>query len=236
MSTLTSLPTVRCRRSLRFRASALFCLVLAASLLSGRAQDTVTIPKSRLEELERKEAELQKLRQGATNALPANVSMPSSPPATAATVPGTQPPAPVPPRPTPPIMSLAPLKEGDVVDSVDLANHYLADATAADKRYNGQQLIVRGEIVGFEKSLFIRNYKVLLSGPDRTTRVICDLVTPRKYSAAYTIDHGAQMVGQFGENRETFGRVGQVVLMHGRCKGLKDSSVFITADWFELAH
>ena len=236
MSTSPRLPAAAYRRCLRAQAAALFCLVLAASLVPGRAQDTITIPKSRLEELERKEAELQKLKQGATNAQPGNISAPSSPPATAATSSAVQVPMPAPPRPTPPIASLPPLKEGDVVDSVDLANQYLADATAADKRYHGQQIIVRGEIVGFEKSLFIRNYKVLLSGPDRATKVICDLVTPRKYSAAYTIDHGAQIVGQFGENRETFGRVGQVVLMHGRCKGLKDSSVLITADWFELAH
>ena len=84
--------------------------------------------------------------------------------------------------------------------------------------------------------MFLRDYKVLLAGPDRSTKVVCDLITPRKYSAAYTIDHGSQIVGQFGENRETFGRVGQVVLVHGRCKGWKDGSVVITADWFELAH
>ena len=203
---------------------------------SGLAQDTVTIPKSRLEELERKEAELQKLKQGTTNAPAGNVPTPYNAPPAATTTPGAQPPPPVPTRVSPPAASLPPMTQGEIVDALDIANQYLADVPSSDKRYRGQKIIVRGEIVGFEKAMFLRDYKVLLAGPDRSTKVVCDLVTPRKYSAAFTIDHGSQIVGQFGENRETFGRVGQVVLVHGRCKGWKDGSVVITADWFELAH
>jgi hypothetical protein len=210
--------------------------VVLACASSALAQDTVTIPKSRLEELERKEAELQRLKQSATNAPAGAVPTPYNPATTATTMPGGRLPTPVPTHVSPPAASLPPLTEGEIVDALDIANQYFADAPSSDKRYRGQKIVVRGEIIGFEKPMFVRNYKVVLSGPDRSTKVVCDLITPRKYSAAYTIDHGNQIVGQFGENRETFGRVGQVVLVHGRCKGWKDSSVLITADWFELAH
>jgi len=216
------------------RGAALLALLCLAGALAARAQDSVTIPKSRLEELERKEAELQRLQQAATNsatnrAIPSNAA-----PVTAVALPASQAPVPVVSRVSPPMSSLPPFKEGETVDSVDLVNYFRAEPAEAEKRFHGQRIVVRGQIIGFEKPMFMRNYKVLLPGPDQSSKVICDLLTPRKFSSSYTIDQGAQLVGQFGENRQTLARVGQTVLMHGRCKGLKDSSVYIVAEYFDV--
>ncbi len=210
---------------------AMLCLACA---FGAQAQDSVTIPKSRLEELERKEAELQRLQQAATNSAAARALPANAAPATGVALPAGQAPAPVVSRVSPPMSSLPPFKEGETVDSIDLVNYFRAEPAEAEKRYQGQKIIVRGQIIGFEKPMFIRNYKVLLPGPEQSAKVICDLLTPRKFTSAYTIDHGAQLVGQFGENRQTLARVGQTVLMHGRCKGLKDSSVYIVADYFDV--
>ncbi len=208
-------------------------MLLAVSSLSLPAQDTVTIPKSRLEELERKEAELQKLKQGATNAAVPNAVTPSVQPGAAAPTPSVPAAEPVVMRPSPPVASLPPLREDEIVESLDLANQFRADPIAAQQRYHGQKITVRGTISGFEKPMFRGNYRILLPGPDRVTMVICDLLPPQKYTAVFTAEHGSKLIGQFGENRQTLAQVGQTVLVHGRCRGMKDASVFIIAENFE---
>lgn len=215
-------------------APGLVCGVLLAVALSSWGQDSVTISKSRLEELERKEAELERLKHAATNAPAENAPMPNTQPAAVAKLPASAVVEPVVTRVSPPASSLPPLKEGEIVDSLDLANQYRGDVVSADKRYAGQKLTVRGEIVGFEKPMFRRDYKILLPGPDRTTLVVCDLVPPEKFKAVFTTEHGTQLVGDFNGNREPIAKVGQAILVHGRCRGWRSSSVSIIAESFEF--
>lgn len=205
----------------------------AACALTLHAQDTVTIPKSRLEELEKKEAELQKLQQ-ATNR-PVEKTLTSEAPAPTPMSPAQTRPAAAarPTKPAPVVASLPPLKAGEVVESLDLAAQYQAEPLLADKRYRGQRIAVRGEIVGFEKPILRNNYRILLQGPDRVTSVVCDLLTPEKFSAVFPAEHGTQLVGQFGENRQTLAKLGETVMVRGRCKGVKGSSVLVVADNFE---
>ncbi|HWW02138.1 MAG TPA: hypothetical protein VNZ64_20730 [Candidatus Acidoferrum sp.] len=233
MSTATSFRNVTDLRSFGFHTLALLSLVLIAGSLTVQAQDTVTISKSRLEELERNEAELQKLKQAVTNPPAGKAPAPYAQPGAITTLPGSPGAALAVTRASPPVTSLPPLQEGEVVESLDLANQYRADPAAADQRYRGRKFTVRGQIAGFEKPMLKKNYKMLLPGPDRATMVICDLLPPEKFNAVFTIDHGVQLVGQFGENRETLARVGQAVLVNGRCRGWKDSSVIFTADSFQ---
>jgi hypothetical protein len=204
-----------------------FFLLLLGSGIPLQAQDTVTVPKSRLEELERKERELERLKQ--ESATPQTRSPSANQNATPASgnVPSETPPAPVPVRPSPLLASLPPLQAGDIVESLDLANHYRADAPAADRRYRGQRLSVRGEIVGFEKPLLRRNYRIFLPGPDRDTKVICDIYPQDKFSAVITINHGSQLVGLVGETRIPIAKVGDKVVVTGRCQGLRESAVML---------
>jgi hypothetical protein len=216
----------------------LVCLgLLLAGTFSLRAQDTVTIPKSRLEELQRAEEELKKLKAQppATNA-PAT-TIPEQPVAIAPK------PAP-PPKPvhvSPAMSKLAPLKEEEVVEAVDLANHYRTDPAAADRRYRGKKFLVRGQVAGFEKHIFIRDYKVILQTDDPQLRIICSVFPPQKYKAIFKSSNGFQMIGVMevidekhetgvvsGEVQETLTRLGDTVTIAGECHGLRDFQVVLT--------
>src|SRR5438552_12804794 len=219
----------------------LLVLGLLAFLPAWRlpAQDNVTIPKSRLEELERKEKELERLKgnPGKTNDANAqlkkeNEKAAARPPVAPTAAPITTnvaPPAParsdtelerlkseltktkdensrlkqenekaaarlqvapaaqVATHMSPPMASLAPLKPEDVVEAMDLANYYHADAAAADQRYRKKKFTVHGDIIGFENpQLLTSNYRILLKTPDRTKKVICNLPAPEKANAVFT--------------------------------------------------
>ena len=201
-------------------------LLLAGLALPVLAQETVTIPKSRLEELERKEAELQRLKAELAKVKGENVGLKqqrtpevgkiASPPAAAQ----------VAARVSPALASLPPLQEGELVEAVDLASHYRSDPAAADQRYRKHKFRVQGEITGFEKPLFIRNYKIILKTFDGEMKVICDLLPPEKFSAVFTVNHGSQLVGLMqGEARVPIAKVGDTVVAAGRCTGLRDAVV-----------
>jgi hypothetical protein len=222
------------------KTPALVCALQAAVILSltpsSPAQDNVTVPKSRLEELERKERELEQLKGGLNKTNTENVA-PKSDQAKSEQpkpLPATNAPsaAPAVAYVSAPIASLPPLSTGDVVDSMDLANYYRTDAASADRRYRHQKFTVRGEIVGFEKPLLIRNYKILLKTPDHT-RVVCDFLPPPNSNAVFTTDHGSQLVamtvatkqGREFEARVPMAKIGDLAIIKGECKGLHDSEI-----------
>jgi len=198
----------------------------------GLAQEDVKIPKSRLEELERKERELEQLKGDVNKAKNQNSQLKdkTKPETNAAVVTTAEP---VATHISPPIASLPALKPQDLVESLDLASYYAMDAATADQRYRHQKLRVRGEIVGLEKPLFMRNYRVLLKTPGRETRVICDLLPPDNSNAVFTSDHGSQLVVMAGEKRTVLAKVGDIAVVKGECKGLKGGAVMISC--WELA-
>ena len=205
---------------------------------SAGAQDNVTVPKSRLEELERKEKELERLKGEQPKPVPPQ-PQPTTPPAESKPAPQpvlAPPPEPVVRYSSPALESLPAPRPYDVVDSMDLANYYYANSAAADNRFRKQKLAVRGEIVGFEKPLWKSSYRVLLKTPIRGTRVICDLPAPKKSNAVFTTNHGDDLVALFGETRVPVAKVGQKVIVMGECKGYSDSSVMIYAWDIKAAH
>jgi hypothetical protein len=205
------------------------CLATCAAPSVSFAQENVTVPKSRLEELERKEKELERLK-GSQPTAP--TEKPESPRPTAP-LPSppvlAPPPEPVVRYSSPALDSLQPLKQYEVVESMDLANYYYADNAAADRRFFKQKLAVRGEIVGFEKPLWKRSYRVLLKTPVHGTRVICDLLPPDKANAVFTTNHGDELVALMGETRVHMAKVGDNVVVKGECKGYNNSVVMIYA-------
>jgi hypothetical protein len=204
------------------------------------ADDTVTIPKSRLEELERKATELEKLKKELNKAavekeqlkqekeksesekrqlLKAKDAAESKAAKAAAA-------APVVTRVSPPLASLPPLQEGETVNAADLLNHYLADASAAAQRYGRQRIRVEGEIAGFHKPMFVRPYKVLLKTADPTRRVVCTLFPEEEYKAVYPARNGTELVGVTARDAEVpLLKVGQTLLLEASCKGLDSDGV-----------
>ena len=95
-----------------------------------------------------------------------------------------------------------------------------------NERYRKHTFKVQGEVVGFEKPLFTRDYKLLLKTANRQIKVICDIVPPEKYSAVFTIKNGSELVGLLaGQTRVPITKVGDTVVLEGQCKGMSDSVV-----------
>jgi hypothetical protein len=216
------------------KISGLALLPLVSLLLvpaTGRAQDKVTIPKSRLEELERKEKELEKLKGSPPER--ANITPAATPAAPSAATNQTEP---VIKLQLVPLAELPAFRDGESVEAIELASYYLQDPAAADQRFKKHKMIVRGEITGFEKPMFLRNYRILLKGPERDKPIICDLLRPETLNSVFTSNHGAELVGMQGETRVGLAKVGQKVMVQGVCKGRHDTSVLITATHFWMAN
>src|SRR5215469_2604632 len=128
----------------------LSCVGLGAPRLAWCADDeTVPISKERLQELLRKEAELNKMKgdlnktkgdlqqtQGDLEKTKGeNQELKKQHEQDAAKIAAVPTPPPEVMHPSPPISSLPVLKEGEIVDAMDLGNYYRADAATADQRF-----------------------------------------------------------------------------------------------------
>jgi len=208
------------------------CVILLA--LPAKAQDDVSISKARLQELERKEAELEKLRNqlNAEKPAPAPAVPPSSVKGTNTTGVGLAPaPASVPPAaPTPASpasATLPPLGADEVVSAIDLAAQYEQDRAAADKRYRKKSFSVQGEIERFEKRLFGRSYSILMKTGGSKLRVVCEVYPPEPYTVVFTASHDSEIVGMFGENRQVLAKADSIAIAQGECKGLDGATITI---------
>lgn len=196
--------------------------------VSAQTDDKVTIPKSRLEELERKERELQKLQGDLNKTKGENLELKKQREQDAAKIATTPAAEPIVTRVSPAIATLPPLKEGEVVDAMDLANHYRTEAAAADQRYRKHSFKVRGEVIGFDKLIFSRNYSILLKTPDRQMKVICDVFPPEIYKSVVKARHSSEIVATPHDERRAdvvLVKEGNTVEVSGECKGVEDSIV-----------
>jgi hypothetical protein len=222
-------------------------LVIAALICPVCAEEMVTVPKSRLQELERKESELQKLTgdlgkaqaeekrlTGEQQRLKEDMEKlrtakqaaeaEAAAAATAAAKAGA-----VIQHDTPPMGSLPPLHAGEVVGAMDLMNHYRADAAAAKKRYEANQIRVEGEVVSFGKPMFVRPYIIYLKTTDRAWKVACTVHPPESFSAVFTVKGGDEIVGSTSRGpRQTIAKIGQKVVIEGTCKGLRGQTITLS--------
>jgi hypothetical protein len=232
------------------RLSWLLLASVPGLLLPSRlaAEEWVTIPKTRLEELERKEAELERLKQEiqkaraetqrlqteqqrleaeAAELRKARDTAEQHAAALAATASAAGLDTNL-PHATPPIASLPPLKPGAVVDATDLAAHYRTEPAAAARRYETGLIHVRGQAVRFEKPPFLRHYVIHLraAGPDRT--VACRVYPPDTYAAVFPAKGGQELVATTSAGaRFVIARLGETVVVRGRCKGLREGIVWL---------
>jgi hypothetical protein len=196
------------------------------------AEDTVTIPKARLQELERKEKELERLKGDLHQTKDENRQLKEQKDEAVRTSSVKPLSKPIVTHQSPPLASVPQLKPADVVESMDLANYYQTDPAAADRKFRGQQFTIRGEIVGFEKHMFRASYRLVLQTPERDTRVICEFDPPANSTAVFTADHGARLMASYSGAESVLARLGEKVLVKGRCKGLKDGVVWVSGTEF----
>lgn len=217
-------------------------LMLAAllSLAVGwplQAEEMVTVPKSRLVELEQKEKELgllkaelgrargeqEKLKREKESAdvrrVQAEAKAAQAQAAAAAVEPFIA-------HESPALASLPPLKKGDVVDALDLMNHYRADAAGAEGRYGKHRLRVRGVVTAFDKPLFVSHYFILLRTTERLWRIKCAVEPPAEFKATFVGQQGETLVGVTSSGaRLTLARVGQTVEIEAASRGLKEQTL-----------
>jgi len=213
-----------------------FLLLAGISLavqLNTRGQDDVTISKSRLEELERKEAELNKLKGDANKTADENARLKKQheiDAAKLATPPATPAPAPIIMRPVPPVDSLPAISHDEIVDSLDLSQYYHQDPASADQRFGKHSFKVRGEVVGFEKKLFARPYHVLLKTVDQNVKVDCEVNPPEGFTSVYPAKEGTELIATMpGDKRGVLMKVGDTVVISGQCTGLRDLRVHVSS-------
>lgn len=231
-------------------------LVLGVSF--AFADDTVTIPKSRLEELERKERELESLKrelgkakgeteraqeQLRTEQVKSNAERAKAEEekkklsqeaaeAKAALATSEQPVV----HDSPGLATLPPLKKGEVVDAMDLMNHFRADALGAEARYGKQRVRIRGVVTGFDKPSFVSYYFVYLRTTEKAWRVRCLINPPSEFKAIYTTQHDEVLMGimQSGA-RLTLMRAGQTVEIEGVVRELKEQNLIVSSGKLLLA-
>jgi hypothetical protein len=210
--------------------SGLMALSLSAPALKVfAADDSVVVPKTRLEELERKERELDRLKGDVNKTQEENARLKQQADEARAKAAAQTAVAPAPLRSSPPLVTLPPLKEGEIVDAMDLANYYTADPAAADQRFLKRKFILRGEISGFEKPVFKRNYNVLLKAGGSDLRVVCSFYPAEDYEGVFSADHGAELVATKGANRTVLAKTRQQVIMNAECQGRHGTVVFLSA-------
>jgi hypothetical protein len=116
-----------------------------------------------------------------------------------------------------------------VVPVADLLRHYQQDPAAADARYRGKTLSVRGEIAGFDRPLARRVYELLFEAPDRSLDLVCQFGYIDEYRTVFTEDSGRVLVGRTeGLATRTLFHRGETVTVRGRCQGLRKGVVRLT--------
>lgn len=231
-----------------FRLTLVWALAAIATTRPARAQEMVTIPKARLQELERKEAELEQLRQQMREAQAEKQRLEQErqrleqktaeleqarraaeqKAAAAATAAAAASPQSSITHTSPPIASLPPLDKGAMVDAMDLANHYRGEPAAAARRYESGPIHVRGEVVRFEKTPFLRQCVIYLKGPDAEWKVAARVYPPDSYAAVFPARGGDELVATTSAGaRFVIARVGERVLIRGRCKGARERTVWL---------
>ena len=129
-------------------------------------------------------------------------------------------------KPLPHIDSLPPLAPDETVSAIDLAEHYLANPSAADKRYRNKSFKIQGEALTFHKRLFMTPYKIVLKTAGRDIVIICEVNPPQQYKATFPANNASELDAiQLDDSKITVVKAGQKVLLSGKCKGLKGSVV-----------
>lgn len=234
--------------------NAMIRLTLVSALLASvvarpaPAEEMVTIPKARLQELERKEAELERLRremresravqerleqerqrleQKTAELERARQAAEQKAAAARAAAESVSRESPV-IHTSPPIASLPPLEKGTVVDAMDLANHYRSEAAAAARRYEAGPIHVKGEVARFEKTPFLRHYVIYLKAAGGDWKVATRVYPPDSYAAVFPAKGGEELVATTSAGaRFVIARIGEKVLVRGRCKGAREQTVWL---------
>jgi hypothetical protein len=120
------------------------------------------------------------------------------------------------------------LKDGDIIEAATLMAHYQEQPDAAKSRYHQRTLLVSGEVAAFGHIMMTRRFTILLKTPGNEQKVVCEFSVPQSYTAIYTTKAGSELVGSAGKSEVLLARLGQTVVIRGRCKGLRGGMVTLS--------
>lgn len=130
------------------------------------------------------------------------------------------------PKPSRPLVELPVIDEHAVVNARDLALYYEADPAAADQRFKNKRFRITGTVEGFNPKLFAQQYEVYLEAPDKQTKIACGFRYREDYTAVVTRRRGQELAARNERGGEgLLLKVGDVVTVQGRCKGLSEGAV-----------
>ncbi len=124
------------------------------------------------------------------------------------------------------LRDLPPLQEGDLVSAPDLVTHFQADPAAATQRYSKKMLRVSGTVRAFSVGVLQRSYEVRLESPEKSVLLTCRFNYLDQYRSVITQQKGRVLVGRIDDRSvRTLLRLGDTVVIQGRCGGLKDGEI-----------
>lgn len=201
-------------------------------------EDVVTISRKTLADLTEKANEVDRLRseivelkarlRGQEQRTDAAPSVLAPAPATAAppAKPSTLSPVPIPGSNDP--NQLPPLDPDSVVAMSDVLSHYSSNPSAADARYKGKRLKLRGTVAGFDKPMFLSYYHLVFRDPALSARALVRIYPPDYFKRVYVTATGEQIIGEApGLAPAVLSKVGSDVLLEGRCSGVRNGVVSI---------
>ncbi len=131
-------------------------------------------------------------------------------------------------RQTPPPAEPPPLQPGEVLSVDELTARFAANELAADARYRGHLLRVRGEVDHFAPPLFGTTFKVFLKGPTRLRQVECEVKLPGSHNPELRNGPTGQLyVKPPFKDPVLFLKAGQTVVIEGACAGVRDNRVLL---------
>lgn len=233
-----------CRAVCRWPRLAILLIVVWSGREILVAQETVTIPRKQFEELtakaseaDRLAAEVAALKQQLQQLQNASASpnttgdlssapqqIPTAPPVTAPNRVGGSPPISRPRLPGP--AEWPALDAKSVIPMAELLMHYSANPLAADDRYKGHRLTLRGSITGFDKPLFLSYYHVIFRDSGLSARASFRIYPPDRFKRVYVTAVGDQMVGEApGFAPAILAKADTEVVIEGKCAGVRNGVV-----------
>jgi hypothetical protein len=201
------------------RTGTLFA-ALSGALISVCAADSAPTGdqdlRRKTQEVERLQQELERAQKDLRRLEQENEKLRQQPPTTV-------------PLPSVEVTQLPPLQKGETADVRDLVAQFHSDPDAAGRRYDRQRFQVKGTIEAFELVLFESRYRVRLTSPTPEYQVTCGFYYGNRYQSVFRRHEGKELVGRIDDRAvQPILRVGQPVVIRGKCTGLKAGEIRFT--------
>jgi hypothetical protein len=177
------------------------------------------------DELKNQERELQRLRTENESLRKAKERLSQQPPvATPAAVVPTPTPAP-PPAPIQPLQQIAPPAPTDTVDASDLAAYFATEPDLAAAKFLDRTFLIRGTASRLETPMLQRRFWVDFRSADPSLRVRALVVFPVGWQAVFAARDTSKLIERQELGNRTVLETGETILLRARCQGVRGNEI-----------